>query len=125
MKIVSRPELFTVVAGYDLLAAMEAETDAVVQNRNGYRDSEQVCELQQRQARRGIVGVEIVASNYGASVRYDSGLQNFGLLAGSRSGQLDGTLEDAERFAREWVSHDPERRYAWRRTPRPVAKVEA
>lgn len=115
VRIVSRPELFTVVAGYELLAAMEAETDAVVADRNGYRDSEQLCELQQKQARRGIVGVEIVESNYGCSVRYDSGLQNFGLVASSRSGQLDGSIEDAERFARDWVSRDPERRYAWKR----------
>jgi hypothetical protein len=59
--------------------------------------------------------VEVICSNYGHSVRYDSGLQNFGLLAGSRSGALDGTLEDAERYATAWVAEDPTRRYAWRR----------
>lgn len=118
MKIVSRPELFTVVAGYELLAALEAETDAVVTDCNGFRDSEELCELQRKQARRGIIGVEIVESNYGCSVRYDSGLQNFGLVASSRAGELDGTLADAERFAREWVARDPERRYAWKRTRR-------
>jgi hypothetical protein len=46
-------------------------------------------------------------------VRYDSGLQNFALLA--RSCELGGTLEAAEAFARAWVAEDPERRYAWTR----------
>lgn len=118
MKIVSRPELFTVVAGYDLLVQMEAEQDATVTRNPGGYDSEQLCQLQRKQASRGVIGVEIVASNYGASVRYDSGLQNFGLLAGSRSGELNGTIDDAERYAREWVARDPARRYAWKRNPR-------
>jgi hypothetical protein len=117
MKIVSRPELFTVVAGRDLLIAMEAEQEATCRKVGEYYSSEDVCAMQRREARAGIIGVEIVASMYGASVRYDSGLQNFGLLAGSRSGELNGTLEDAERYAREWVARDPQRRYAWRRNP--------
>lgn len=115
MKIVSRPELFTVIAGRDLLIAMEAEQDATVEFTGRGYDSEQLCALQQREARRGILGVEVVVSNYGCSVRYDSGLQNFGLVASSRTKEVDGTLEDAERFAREWVARDPKRRYAWRR----------
>lgn len=115
MRIVSRPELFDVVAGRDLLAAMESEADAVVADRYGYRDSEQLCALQTKWSRRGIIGVEIVESNYGCSVRYDSGLQNFGLVASSRHGELDGSIEDAERFAREWVAASPSNRYAWKR----------
>ena len=59
-----------------------------------------------------IVGVELVDSNYGWSVRYNSGLQNFGIVAGCRNGQLDGTREAAEAFARDWVARDPARRYA-------------
>lgn len=115
--IASRPELFTIVAGRDLLVSMEAEQNAKI-NRNvvGY-NSEQLCELQRSWSRRGILGAEIVVSNYGCSVRYDSGLQNFGLIASSRAKEVDGTLEDAERYAREWVARDPERRYAWRRNP--------
>jgi len=118
MKIVSRPHLFAVVAGRDLLVQMEADRDRLVpKTAGGCYSSEELCALQRSEARRGILGVELVDSNYGWSVRYDSGLQNFGLLAGSRSGQLDGSLEDAERYAREWVACDPERRYAWRRLP--------
>lgn len=116
MNIVSRPELFTVVAGAELLTTMEAEKNATVtRNPNGYV-SDEFCELQIKQARRGIIGVEIVASLHGSSVRYDSGLQNFGLLATSR--ELGGTLEAAEEYARKWVAVDPERRYAWRRNPK-------
>lgn len=99
-----------IVAGEALVDALTAETKA----RRGNND-EDLCRLQREQASRGILGAEVVCSNYGHSVRYDSGLQNFGLLAGSRCGYLDGTLEHAERWAREWVAKDPARRYAWRR----------
>lgn len=104
-----------VVAGQELVDAMDAETKAACEwTGHGY-NSEQLCALQRRQSARGILGAEIVVSNYGCSVRYDSGLQDFGLLASSRSKELDGTLEHAERWVREWVAQDPTRRYAWRR----------
>lgn len=106
---------FTIVAGQDLIVALEAEKVArVPQNAWGF-ESEKLCEFQRDVSGRGIIGAEVVCSNYGHSVRYDSGLQNFGLLAGSRSGQLDGSLEAAETWARAWVAKDPTRRYAWKR----------
>lgn len=104
-----------IVAGEALIDEMQREQEATVpKTGNGYA-SEALCRLQAKQAGRGIIGAEIVASNYGHSVRYDSGLQDFGLLASSRHGHLDGTLEAAERWAKTWVSCDPSRRYAWRR----------
>lgn len=110
-----RQDWMTIVAGEALVDAMTAETKARCEFTGyGYK-SEQLCMLQRDQAARGVLGAEVVDSNYGCSVRYDSGLQNFGLLASSRSKQLDGTLADAERFARDWVAQDPTRRYAWRR----------
>ena len=100
-----------VVAGGELLARLEAEKVArVPRNDRGFA-SEPLCALQAEQAGRGILGAVIVKSIYGHSVRYDSGLQNFGLLAGSRSGQLNGSFEDAVRYARAWQAEDPERRY--------------
>lgn len=39
---------------------------------------------------------------YGYSVRYDSGLQGFNLVAASRD--LGGTLEAAEVYCRNWGS---------------------
>ena len=105
-----------VVAGEELMKLLDAEKQALVpRNGAGLYASDDLCRLQQRQAARGILGAEIVCSVYGHSVRYDSGLQNFGLLASSRCRDLDGTLEDAERWARAWVARDPARRYAWRR----------
>jgi len=105
----------TIVAGNELFDAMEAEQRAKVpQTALGFA-SEQLCELQRKQARSGILGVEIVQSNYGYSVRYDSGLQNWGLLASSKSRQLDGSFEAACKWAIDWVAQDPNRRYAWTR----------
>jgi len=107
-----------IVAGHELVDAMEAEQKAKCKWTGFGYDSEQLCALQREHSSRGIIGCEIACSNYGHSVRYDSGLYDFGLLASSRSKQLDGTLEDAERWAKEWCSAAPSKRYAWRRIPR-------
>lgn len=108
---------FHIIAGEALVDALTAEAGAIcTKNAGGYYNSEMLCAVQRLHSARGILGVEVLYyPNGGCSVRYDSGLQNFGLLAGSRSGTLDGTLEHAERWAREWVAADPTRRYAWRR----------
>jgi hypothetical protein len=111
-----KQDWMVIVAGEALVDAMSEETLKRCRDTGGgYRSSEDLCALQRDQAGRGILGAEIIVSSTGCSVRYDSGLQNFGLLAGSRSGYLDGTLEHAERWAKEWVAKDPTRRYAWRR----------
>lgn len=104
-----------IVAGEVLVDTMAVETKARCEWTGYGYASEQLCTLQREQAARGIHGAEIVVSNYGCSVRSDSGLQNFALLASSRAKQVDGTLEDAERWAHAWVARDPTRRYAWRR----------
>lgn len=108
---------FHIVAGEALVDALTAETKARCKwTGHGY-DSEMLCKVQCEQAARGIHGAEVLyyPNGSGCSVRSDSGLQNFGLLAGSRRKDIDGTLEDGERWAREWVAADPARRYAWRR----------
>lgn len=110
-----RQDWMVIVAGEKLVDALSAEQAARVRHTGLGYDSELLCLLQAEQSRRGIEGAEIVVSTHGCSVRSDSGLQNFALLAGSRCGMLDGTLGDAERWAREWVARDPQRRYAWRR----------
>jgi hypothetical protein len=99
------------IAGADLYDALRAEREALPRARCGNFESEALCRLQEAQARRGILGAELVETIYGWSVRYDSGLQNFGILAGPRSGRLDGSLEAAEKFARQWVAEDASRRY--------------
>lgn len=114
-----KQDWMVIVAGEPLVDAMTAEQIARVPCSGYGFESEALCQLQREQATRGIEGVEIVKSIYGHSVRYDSGLQNFSLLA--RSQELGGALEAAERFACNWVSQDPSRRYAWRRRERGCA----
>lgn len=106
-----KQDWMTIVAGTDLIDALTAEQVARVPRGCGGFKSEDLCVLQREQSARGILGVEIVKSFKGHSVRYDSGLQDFGLLA--RSNELGGTFDAAEKFARDWVSKDPTRRYAW------------
>lgn len=79
--------------------------------------SEPLCAFQSREYfDRGIRGAELVKSAYGWTVRSDIGFDNFAILAGVRQGTLDGTREDAERFAREWQAQDATRRYVWDRS---------
>lgn len=133
-----KQDWMVIVAGEALVDAMTAETKARCKWTGAGYASEDLCVLQREQSARGILGAEIVTSNYGCSVRYDSGLQNFGLLAGlsirsiwsqspsrfdPKSGMLDGTLEHAERWVREWVAKDPTRRYAWRRKGKEEAEA--
>jgi hypothetical protein len=107
------------VAGVEVWnAEAQAQIDTVPRSRIAGQDcfdSEALCRFQLSQANKGIIAAILVKSIYGWTVRYDSGLQDFAIIAGTRSGQLDGSLEDAERYAREWCARDPERRYAYRR----------
>jgi hypothetical protein len=110
-----KQDWMVIVAGHALVDALTAETKARCTWTGFGYESEGLCALQREQAARGLLGAEIVVSNYGHSVRYDSGLQNFGLLASARSRQLDGSLEAAVQWCETWVAQDPARRYAWRR----------
>lgn len=57
--------------------------------------------------------VQLVNTKYGWSVRATSGIDNFALLAGKRCGNVDGSYEDAARWASAWVAQDPRNRYAY------------
>lgn len=105
-----------IVAGHELVDVMEAEQKATCRLGCGGYNSNDLSVLHGKQSQRGIRGVEIVGCVGGYSVRSDSGMQNFCLLATSRD--LGGTLEAAEQFARNWVAQDASRRYAWRRVER-------
>lgn len=110
----------TIIAGHDVVEQMRANRTKARRSPHmpDCFDSESLCEMQRLEARQGILGAVIESTFYGYSVRYDSGLQDFGLLAGSRSGMLDGTYQDAVRWARAWQASDPTRRYVWVR-PKP------
>lgn len=98
-----------IIAGADVYSAMASEREAAVRATATIYGSEA---LPRFQIMNHAVGCNLVKSMYGWSVRYSSGLYNFELLASCRCNQLDGTLEDAEHFAKEWVAKDPTHRYA-------------
>jgi hypothetical protein len=103
------------IAGQEVYEAASAERSAAVEASGiawGAGRSEVLCKVQERQAGRGLTGIHIVKSMYGYSVRYDSGLQNFGLLRAAR-GSRDPSFEAAVEFCRDWVAAHPECRYAW------------
>jgi hypothetical protein len=109
-----------IVAGHELVDAMEIEQKATCRLGCGGYNSDDLSMLHGNQSRRGIRGCEIVKAFKGYSVRSDCGLQNFALLATS-SDLGGGSLEQAEQFAHDWVAKDPTRRYAWRRRERQAA----
>lgn len=111
----TKQDWMIIVAGEQLVESMDAEKKARCRWTGSGYASEELCVLQREWSRRGVLGCNIVESFYGFSIRYDSGLQDFGLLASSRMGTIDGTLEAAEAWAKAWVAQDPSRRYAWRR----------
>lgn len=100
-----------IIAGAELAASLDAEREAIVAKTAGGFNSEQLCELQRKRAGRGIIEVEIVKSIYGFSVRYASGLHNFGILRSAR-GAADASPEAAIQFCKDWVAADPTRRFA-------------
>lgn len=108
-----KQDWMVIVAGHKLVDQMEAEHKAKVEWTGRGYNSEQLRVLQRDQSARGIIGIELVDAIRGWSVRYDSGLQDFGLLR--RSDDLGGSLEAAMKYATDWVAQDPGRRYAWRR----------
>lgn len=111
-----KQDWMVIVAGEVLVDAISTEQMAKCsKNASGYYNSQDLCAFQVEQFRKGIEGVEIVKSLYGYSVRYDSGLQNFGLLASSRNGDIDGSLEAAVEWVKNWVARKPECRYSWYR----------
>jgi hypothetical protein len=105
------PANFTVVAGQMVVDAIRNERERVVRPSKTYpglNDSESLCDHQRSVAARGVIGAEIVATIKGWSLRYDSGLQNWGLI---RPGLA--TFDEALAAAKAWTAADPTRRYAW------------
>ncbi len=98
----------------DKLAALQAKEVQYLPHSPGGYDSERLCAFQQKLAQSGYIEAEIVKSFYGFSVRYASGLQNFGLIFSARSKQVDGTLEGAIDAAKKWQAADPTRRFVSR-----------
>lgn len=103
------------IAGQELYEAAQAERAAAIEASGvpyGHGRSEVLCRVQMQQAGRGLQGAQIVKSMYGYSVRYDSGLQDWGLLRRAGSSR-DPSFAAAIDFCRRWVAEDPTHRYAW------------
>lgn len=98
----------------DALTARRAEAVAPSTRFPGCFNSEDLCAFQRRVAGEGFLEAQIVESAYGYSVRYASGLQNWGLIFSARAGQTDGTLEGAIAKARQWQAADPTHRFVTR-----------
>ncbi len=73
--------------------------------------SEPLCDFQRDISKMGFIGATFCKSIYGWSLRYDSGLQDFGLIYSARCKEVDGTYEDCLRMAHKWQAEDPEHRY--------------
>lgn len=109
------PTHFEIVAGERVVEELRAQQEAIIPWTGYGYASDNLCALQRTWDERGIRGAQLTQSIYGWSVRADSGLQDFALLAGKRMGNVDGTLEGAVAWARAWAARDPKRRYVWKR----------
>ena len=105
----------TVFFGQDVRDALDVERVAQCEPSTkipGCFKSESLCRWQSNVHARGFRGVQIVPTIFGYSVRSDTGLDNFALLAGHRDGSLpNATKEEALTWAKEWHAQDPEHRY--------------
>lgn len=105
-----------IIAGQDVADKITILRSQVLpsKTRPGCFDSEALSKFQQNLSQFGYIEAEIVDSMYGFSVRYASGLQNFGPIYSSRAKQVDGTLECAIEAAKKWQEAYPTHRWVTR-----------
>src|SRR3979490_91481 len=105
----------TVFFGQDVHAALDAERvlECVASKRYpGCFESDSLCRWQSEVFQRGFRGACLSETIFGWSVRSDTGLENFRILAGHRSGELpNATKEQALEGARNWQAEAPTLRY--------------
>src|SRR5262245_40363136 len=92
------PAKFEIIAGTDTVLAIRAKR----------KPNTDIPAAQMQEARDGILGTMIVRSLYGWTVRYDSGLQSWAILARALPSKAE-----AAQFITNWVAVDPARRYGW------------
>ena len=74
---------------------------------DGTFESDPLCVFQEKEASMGIRAAELSMSKFGWSVRNVSGLYGFSVLAGVRTGELDGSFECALKWATAWQAEEP------------------
>ena len=102
-----------IVAGQavaDEVAAFKAKRLQPSAKVPGCFTSDSVCAAQREVSGRGYLEAEIVESIHGFSLRYASGLQNFGLIASARD-RADRSYDGAVAVARTWQAQDASRRW--------------
>ena len=96
------------IAGEETWNELQAEKVLKVsQNARGFNSRELII-LQGEWSRRGVLGAELVESSMrGWTLRYDSGIQNWSIIA------ADMTKGEVIDYAMSWVAMDPTRRYVY------------
>lgn len=114
------PDGFEMIYGHNARTDENRSRDAHVSKssyRPGCYDTQTLTDWQGSQGRTWR-SVEVMESIYGWYVRASSGLDGFAIMASTiqRGGKLDGTYEDAAKWAIEWCRENPMMRYAYVRT---------
>lgn len=112
----------TILFGFEVDERLQADKKSRVpesHEHEGCFESEPLCRWQCEMHSRGFLRIELIKSVYGWYLRNASGLDGFSILAGTRSGQVDGTLKDALRWARTWFESAPTKRIVFTRDPLP------
>jgi hypothetical protein len=92
-----------------VIAGDQAKWDrelASVPKVGNYYESNALVALQERQSRAGYLPAKLIKSNFGWSIRYASGLQDFGVLLAPR-GRM--TLAEVIAWGKQWVAASPNR----------------
>jgi len=71
---------------------------------------ESLCRVQEDQFARGFRSAVLVPTLYGWSVRSGTGLDGFHILVSARAGEVNGSLEQAMYWGKQWAEADPLRR---------------
>jgi hypothetical protein len=107
-----------IIAGAPILDKLKAEQaaarDLYSRDPNPRVQDSAICACQQYQAARGYLGAEMVESIYGWTLRYASGLQNFGIIATfpvRSCGSWEQSYKKCEAFAKDWAAADAAHRY--------------
>src|SRR5258706_10414503 len=108
----SKREVFFGQDVRDTLDAERAKCCVASKRYPGCFESDSLCAWQSEVHQRGFRGAQLCETIFGWSVRSDTGLDNFRILAGHRDGALpNATKEQALAWAQEWQAERPNHRY--------------
>ncbi len=100
-----------VIAGNDAYLRYSQLRDVQVSKTKNRLGSEALPKAQIMLSQIGFIEAEIVASVYGYSLRYASGIYNWGIIYSNRNGHSDEQLEHVRKQAVEWVNQSLQNRF--------------